>query len=98
MSIESRRAMMQNLMISEGVAGRPLEDDDDFQALAERWIRREIDMPEMRRLYQAVREERRVQKYHLPNPPETALQVKPLPSLDEFLSEMALVTRADSSE
>ncbi len=39
-------------MISEGVAGRPIEDDRDFLSLGERWIHREIDMAEMRQLYQ----------------------------------------------
>lgn len=62
MSTDSRRATIQRLIISEGVAGRPIAEDADFLSLAERWIHREIDMAEMLRLYQGVREERRRQK------------------------------------
>ncbi len=62
MSTDSRRATIQRLIISEGVAGRPIAEDADFLSLAERWIHREIDMAEMLRLYRGVREERRRQK------------------------------------
>lgn len=62
MSIESRRSTIQKLIISEGIAGRPIEDDAEFLSLAELWVHREIDMMEMRRLYKGVREERRRRK------------------------------------
>ena len=73
MSIESRRATIQRLIISEGAAGRPVAEDADFLSLAERWIHREIDMAEMLRLYRSVREERRRQKWD----PRPATDVEP---------------------
>ncbi len=66
MSIESRRATIQRLIVAEGVAGRPIAEDAHFLSLAERWVHREIDMAEMLRLYRSVREERRRQKWDPP--------------------------------
>ena len=73
MSIESRRATIQRLIVSEGVAGRPIAEDVDFLSLAVRWIHREIDMAEMLRLYRGVRRERRRQKWD----PRPARNVEP---------------------
>ena len=99
MSIESRRASIQKLIVSEGIAGRPIEDDADFLSLAERWIHREIDMMELRRLYEAVRKERRRRKWnpHPASEPEP-LPSDPPPSADEFLAEFARMPRSDFSE
>jgi hypothetical protein len=99
MTIESRRATIQKLINFEGIAGRPIAVDADFLSLAERWVNREIDIPEMRRLYQAVREERRRQKLN-PNPAPTAgpFPDEPSASSDEFLAEISRMTRADFNE
>ncbi|WP_156383119.1 MULTISPECIES: hypothetical protein [Rhizobium/Agrobacterium group] len=99
MTIESRRAKIQNLIDFKSVAGRSIADDADFLALAERWVNHEIDMAEMRRLYQAVREERRRQKLK-PNSALTAGSVReePTTSSDEFLAEMARMTRSDFND
>ena len=99
MTIESRRAKIQNLIDFKSVAGRSIADDADFLALAERWANHETDMAEMRRLYQAVREERRRQKLK-PNSALTAgcLREEPPPSSDQFLAEMARMTRSDFND
>ncbi len=99
MSIESRRATVQRLIVSEGIAGRSIGSDMDFLSLAEQWVSREIDMPEMRRLYQAGREERRKQKLN-PNPtPSTELFAEePQTSSDEQSAEIARFAQSDFNE
>ena len=95
MSIESRRSTIQKLIISEGIAGRPIEDDAEFLSLAELWVHREIDMMEMRRLYEGVREQRRRRKLGADTTPALDPSVnEPPPSTDEVLAEIARITRA----
>ncbi|WP_276121903.1 hypothetical protein [Pararhizobium qamdonense] len=97
MTIESRRATIQKLIDFEGIAGRPIADDADFLSLAERWVNHEIDMPEMRRLYQAVRDERRKRKLY-PVPTAESFPIEPRPSSDEAPSEIDRITRCDFNE
>ncbi|WP_276121995.1 hypothetical protein [Pararhizobium qamdonense] len=96
MSLESRRSTIRKLIISEGIAGRPIEDDADFLSLAERWIHREIDMKEMRRLYQGVRDERRRRKWGgADSASAVSPSVKEPPSsTNDLLPEIARITQA----
>jgi hypothetical protein len=56
MTVENRRALIARLIERETAAGRAIDRDSDFVALVELWILGEIEMPEMRRRYQIVRE------------------------------------------
>ncbi len=96
MTIDSRRATIQRLTISEAAAGHPIHNDADFMLLAERWIHGELEMPEMRRLYQAVRQERRraKRKTHLA-PEMEAPPSDPILSADELLAEISRMTHSD---
>ncbi|MDQ0323573.1 hypothetical protein QO002_005779 [Pararhizobium capsulatum DSM 1112] len=58
MTVENRRALVGRLIEREAAAGRAIARDADFMMLAALWIDGEIDVPEMRRRYQIIRNTR----------------------------------------
>jgi hypothetical protein len=65
MTVDDRRALVSRLSDREAAAGLAIGQDADFMALAELWIDGEVDVPELRRRYQLIREDR-LKKKRLP--------------------------------